>query len=443
MTKISISDHFTWGRLARYVLPSVVMMVFTSLYTVVDGIFVSNFTGKTPFAAVNLIFPVLAIFGSVGFMFGTGGTALVTKTIGEGDRDKANRYFSLIVFVTMGLGCLIAVVAASCMRPLARSLGAEGQLLDEAVVYGIVYVVGTPAFVLQSLFQSFFAAADKPRLGLAFIVSAGLTNIALDAFFVAVLHWGVAGAALASVLAQAVGGLIPLIYFVRPNKSLLRLGATSWYGKALLKSSLNGMSELLVNISVSLVNIVYNFQLLRLAGENGVAAFGFVMYVCFFFLSVFFGYDVGMAPIVGYNFGAGNKGELHNMFVKSLWFVIIAGVVMLGLSQALAVPLGKLYIGYDPALLDMSVRGFRLYALNFVIVGLNIWGSAYFTALSNGPVSGALAVVRTFVFQLILVFILPLLWGLDGIWLATPIAEDAAAIVTVGCLLGLRKRYGY
>lgn len=443
MAKISLTDHFTWGKLARYVAPGVIMMLFTSLYTVVDGIFVSNFTGKTSFAAVNLIFPIVAIYDGFGFMFATGGTALVAKTIGEGDRDRANRYFSLIVYVTFVLGAVIALVGALTMRPLAIRLGATGQLLDDAVTYGVIFVVGTPAFVMQSLFQSFFAAADKPRLGLLFIVAAGLTNILLDGIFVAILHWGVGGAAFASVMSQVVGGLIPLIYFVRPNSSLLRLGKTAWYGKALAKTCLNGSSEFVVNISFSLVNIVYNYQLMRLAGENGITAFGFIMYVCFFFLAFFFGYDVGMAPIVGYNLGAGNQKELHNVFVKSLWIVLVAGGCMLGLSQALAVPLGKLYLGYDQTLLEMSVHGFRLYAVAFLIVGLNIWGSAFFTALNNGFVSGALALLRTFAFQLVFVLTLPLALGIDGVWWACSASEGAAAVVTIGCLAGLRSRYGY
>ena len=443
MKKVSLRDHFTWGNLARYVAPSVVMMVFTSLYTVVDGIFVSNYTGKTPFAAVNLIFPVIAIYGAFGFMFGTGGTALVTKTIGEGDRDRANRIFSLLVFVTLGLGGVIALVGALTMRPLAIALGASGELLEEAVVYGVVFIVGTPAFVLQSLFQSFFAAADKPRLGLLFIVAAGLTNILLDGILVAALRLGVAGAALASVLAQMVGGLIPLVYFVRPNGSLLRLCATRWEGKAVFKSALNGSSELLVNISFSIVNMIFNMQLLKLAGENGIAAYGFIMYVCFFFLAAFFGYDVGMAPIVGYNLGLGNKEELHNIFVKSLWIVLLGGLAMLALAEGLAVPLGKLYVGYDPELLAMSVRGFRIYAVGFAVVGLNIWGSAFFTALNNGVVSGALAISRTFAFEMICIFLLPMALGLDGVWWTCAVSEGAAAVVTVGCLAGLRRRYGY
>lgn len=441
--KIQLSDHFTGSKLMRFVTPSVLMMIFTSIYTVVDGVFVSNFTGKTPFAAVNLIFPILAILGAAGFMIGTGGTALVSKILGEGDREKANKVFSLLIYFTLALGTVCAVVGACCMRPIAMALGAEGQLLEQAVYYGVVYAIGTPAFMLQAIFQSFFATAEKPKLGLLVVIGAGLTNIVLDAVFVAALHWGVPGAALASVLSQCVGGLIPLVYFVRPNGSLLRFGKAIWDKKALLHTCINGSSELMINLSGSVVNMMFNAQLLKLAGQDGVAAYGFIMYVCFVFMAVFFGYSVGVSPIVGYHYGAQNHAELHNLLRKSLLFVVAAGLVMEVLSQALAVPLARLFVGYDAALFALTVRGFRLYAIAFILAGFNVFASGFFTALNNGLISALISFARTLGFQIACVMLMPLWWGLDGVWLSVVVAETLSLALTITCLCVCRKKYHY
>lgn len=441
--RIQLSEHFTYGKLLRFVLPSVVMMVFTSIYGVVDGLFVSNFVGKTPFAAINLIMPVLMIFGALGFMIGTGGSAIVAKTLGEGKKELAQEYFSLLVYVTMGSGVVITLVGLVGIAPLAAALGAEGEMLEDCVLYGRIILVAMMPYMLQNVFQSLFVTAEKPHLGLWVTVAAGLTNMVLDFVFIVIFHWGLAGAAIATALSQVVGGCIPILYFARPNNSLLRLGRTRFYGKVLLKTCTNGSSELMTNISISLVNILYNFQLMRLVGEDGIAAFGVIMYVNFVFVAIFLGYSIGVAPVVGFHYGAGNHRELQNLFHKSLVVLGSCGVVLTLLAEGISPWLAKVFLGYDSQLTEMTNHGFRLFAISFLIVGVNIFGSAFFTALSNGVVSALLSFLRTLVFQVVAVLALPLFWGMDGIWLAIVAAEGLALVVTIAFFLKERGRYHY
>lgn len=442
--RIQLSDHFTYPRLLRFVFPSIVMMIFTSIYGVVDGLFVSNLIGKTPFAAINLIWPYLMGLTVVGFMIGSGGTALISRSLGEGKKTRANEEFSLLVYISIGIGLVLTVIGILTLRPVATLMGAEGELLNIAVRYGRIVALALTPFMLQTTFQTFFITAEKPKLGLLVTVLAGLTNMVLDALFIAVFHWGVEGAALATALSQFVGGIIPLVYFSRPNSSLLRLGKTKWNGKALLQTCTNGSSELMTNLSMSVVNTLYNLQLLKLAGENGVAAYGVIMYANFIFVAIFVGYAIGSAPIVGYHFGAGSTDELKNLFRKSLTLMGICGVVMLALGLWLAPTLSRLFVGYDADLLSLTTRGFRLYSLSFLLMGFNIFGSAFFTALSNGPVSAAISFLRTLVFQAAAIFLLPLLLpDADGVWLAVVTAEALALIVTMFFFVKLKNRYQY
>jgi putative MATE family efflux protein len=442
--RIQLSDHFTYSRLLRFVFPSIVMMIFTSIYGVVDGLFVSNLIGKTPFAAINLIWPYLMGLTVVGFMIGSGGTALISRSLGEGKKARANEEFSLLVYVSIGIGLVLTLVGMITLRPVAALMGAEGELLDIAVRYGRIVALALTPFMLQTTFQTFFITAEKPKLGLLVTVLAGLTNMVLDALFIAVFRWGVEGAALATALSQFAGGIIPLIYFSRPNSSLLRLGKTKWNGKALLQTCTNGSSELMTNLSMSVVNALYNLQLLRLAGENGVAAYGVIMYANFIFVAIFVGYAIGSAPIVGYHFGAGSTDELKNLFRKSLTLMAVCGVMMLALGLWLAPSLSRLFVGYDAELLALTTRGFRLYSLSFLLMGFNIFGSAFFTALSNGPVSAAISFLRTLLFQAAAIFLLPLLLpDADGVWLAVVTAEALALIVTGFFFVKLKNRYQY
>lgn len=418
-------------------------MIFTSIYSVVDGFFVSNFAGENPFVAVNLIWPVLMILGAVGFMFGAGGTAIVSKTLGEGDKKRANEYFTLVVAVTFVIGVALAAVFFFLMRPISMLIGASGEVLEHTVAYSQILVCATPFFMLQNLFQSFFITAEKPKIGFVFTVFSGVTNMGLDALFIAVFKWGVVGAAVATALSQVVGGLLPVIYFACPNSSLLRFVKTKWYGRAVAQSCLNGSSELLGNIAMSLVSILYNWQLLKIAGEDGVAAFGVVMYIQFVFIAIFIGYCLGVAPIVGYNFGAKNKDELQNVFKKSLIIITVIGVLMFGLSFALADVIAKVYVSYDPVLLDMTARAMRLYSICFLFCGYNMFCSSFFTALNNGLISAAVSFGRTLIFQLLCIFVLPLIFNLDGIWIATPVAEFLSVLLSLLMFVVNNKRYGY
>lgn len=442
--RVQLSDHFTYSKLIRFVIPSIVTMIVTSIYGVVDGLFVSNLVGKTPFAAVNLIWPFIMAFSVIGFMLGAGGSALVSRSLGEGQKQRANEEFSLLVYVAIVLGLVVTAIGIAVMRPVSVALGAEGELIDLCVHYGTIVMSAQTAFMLQTMFQILFVTAEKPQLSLAFTVAAGLTNMVLDYVFIVPMDMGLTGAALATAMSMAVGGLCPLFYFFRPNSSLLRLGRTRWYGRALWQSCVNGSSELMTNLSTSVVNALYNLQLIRLAGEDGVAAYGVIMYANFIFIGVFVGYAFGVAPVVGYHFGAGNTDELKNLLRKSLTLMLLTGLVMLVLGEVLAGPLSGIFVGYDEALLALTTRGFRLYALSFLLMGFNIFSSAFFTALSNGPVSAAISFLRTLVFQTTAIFTLPLILpGADGVWLAVVAAEALALGVTALFLVKLKGRYQY
>lgn len=441
--RILLSDHFNYRKLLRFTLPSMVTLVFTSIYGVVDGFFVSNFVGKTPFTAVNFIMPFLMMLGCAGFMFGTGGGALIAMTLGQGKEEKARSLFSLIVYVSGILGIILAVLGFVFLKPLAVLLGAEGQLLADSLTYGRIILLAIPAYILQYEFQCLFATAEKASLGLGVTIAAGCTNIVLDALFVAVFHWGLPGAAAATAVSQLVGGVIPLIYFARPNNSLLKLGRTKFDGRALVKTCANGSSELLNNISMSLVNMLYNLQLLKYIGEDGVAAYGVLMYVSLVFQAVFIGYSVGTAPVIGYHYGAQNTLELKGLLRKSLVLLGAFAAAMFGASYLLARPLSFVFTGYDEELLALTVRAFSLFAFSFLFSGYVIFGSSFFTALNNGLISAAISILRTMVFQVLAVLIFPLFWKVDGIWLSMAAAELLALAVTVLFLHAEKKRYGY
>lgn len=441
--KISLSDNFSYGKLLRFTLPSIAMMIFSSIYGVVDGFFVSNFAGKTPFAAVNFIMPFLMILGTVGFMFGTGGSALVALTMGEGDRERANRIFSLIVYVSLILGVTIAALGIIFIKPIASFLGAEGQMLENSVLYGRIILLTLPAFILQMEFQSFFVTAEKPQLGLIVTVAAGVTNMVLDFLLVGVIPLGLVGAASATAISQCIGGFVPLIYFASKNSSLLRLGKTNFDGRALFKTCTNGSSELMSNISMSVVGMLYNTQLYDIAGEDGVAAYGVMMYVSMIFCGAFIGYTVGVAPVIGYHYGAANIAELKSLLKKSAVIISAFSVCMVALAFVLASPLSKLFVGYDEALFEMTRNGFFIFSLSFLFMGFAIFGSGFFTALNDGLTSAAISFLRTLVFQIAAVLILPALLGLDGIWWSLVAAEAMAVVVWLIFLTIKRKKYNY
>ncbi len=440
---IRISDHFTYERLIRFVLPSIGMMVFTSIYGVVDGFFVSNFVGKTAFAAVNLIMPFVMVLGGMGFMIGTGGTALVAKTLGEGKGERAEKLFSMMIYFTLILGAVLSALGVIFMRPVAEFFGATPEMLDDCVLYGRIVTGFTVTFMLQNVFQSFLIAAEKPKMGFSVTIAAGVTNMVLDALFVGAFGWGVAGAAVATGLSQCVGGLIPFIYFLRENDSLLQLTRTRLELRPILQACANGSSELMSNISSSVVSMVYNFRLLEYLGEDGVSAYGVLMYVQFIFIAIFIGYSIGAAPIVSFNYGAGNKKELNNLLRKSITLSLGSGVVLAAAAALLAGVLAKIFVGYDQTLFDITAHAFRIFSFCFLLVGFNIFTSSFFTALNNGAVSAAVSFLRTLVFQLGSVLLLPKLFGVDGIWWSNTVAEVFAFLISLFFLFTKSKKYGY
>lgn len=441
--RIKLSDHFTYGRLIRFCLSPMIMMVFTSIYGVVDGLFVSNYVGKIPFASINLVMPFLMMVGGIGFMLGTGGSALTSMTLGEGKQEEANRYFSMIVLFTVICGILATVLGIVFLPDIVRLLGATDVMMEDCLVYGRISMVFTTPFMLQSVFHTFLTTAEKPKLGLVATVAAGVTNMVLDALFVAVFGWGVAGAAIATGISESVGGLLPLVYFLCPNDSLLRLRRVRLELRPLVLSCTNGASELMSSISSSLVGVVYNYQLLRFAGEDGVAVYGVLMYVQFIFVAIFIGYTIGMAPVVGYHYGAGNKDELKSVLRKSVCLNIIAGVVMFALARLGAGAFARIFVGYDEGLVQMTSHAFHIFAFGFLLAGYNIFASSFFTALNNGGVSAAISFLRTLVFQMLAVIVLPMLWDVEGIWWSALAAEIAAFVISSVFLLAKRKRYGY
>ncbi len=440
---IQLSDNFTYKKLFRFVYPSIIMMIFASFYSVVDSLFISNFVGKTPLAAVNLIMPFIMVLSGLGFMIGIGGSALVAKTLGEGNKRNANRYFTMIIYLTVGSGLLISIIGIIFMRKISHLLGATEAMLDDCVTYGRIVLTFNVAFMLENVFQSFFVAAEKPKIGLFVIVMAGFTNIALDALFIVGLDLGVKGAAIATGFSECVGGIIPVVYFIRPNTSPLKLVKTKIEWKILFKACINGSSEMMDNVSLSLISILYNFQLMKLVGENGVAAYGVVMNVQFIFMAIFIGYTIGISPIISYHYGANNNNELKSILKKSMILMLISGIIMAFLAHALASPLAQLFVGYDKELLDMTISALKIFAISFILSGINIFISSFFTALNNGGVSATISFMRTLVFQSLSVLILPILFGIVGIWWANVVAEISAFAIACLFLFSKRKKYQY
>lgn len=441
--QIKLSDHFTYSKLLRFTLPSIVMMVVSSIYSVVDGLFVSNLIGELALSAVNIMFPVSMILASFGFMLGTGGGAIVARTMGEGKQELANRYFSMIIYCVLGLGLVFSVGSVIFIEPIAHLAGASDLLMDDCIAYGRVLLGGSVVFMLQVSFQVFFVVAEQPQKGLFFSLCSGLTNMVLDYVLIGPLQMGVAGAAWATVMGYAVGGLLPLLYFFRPTKGTLQLTRTQFYGRELKNACLNGSSELMSNLSSSIVSVLYNLQLMRMIGESGVAAYSVMMYVDFAFVAAFLGFSMGSGPIVSYHYGAANHPELQNVFRKSMVVISVSSLAMVTASELLSRPLSMAFVGYSPELLEMTVHGFRLFALSYLFCGFGIYGSAFFTALCNGAISALLSFLRSFLFRGGLVLLMPLVLDLDGIWLAVVAADGLGALVAIAFLIGKRKKYHY
>lgn len=441
--KIQLSDHFTYRKLFHFTFPSIIMMIFTSIYSVVDGFFVSNFAGKTAFASINLVMPFIIILGSLGFMIGTGGTALVSRILGEGDEKKANHYFSMLIWLSLLIGIVLAILGVAFMRPVAALLGATKEMIDDCVLYGRIVIAFLAPYMLQNVFQSFLIAAEKPNLGLAATLAAGITNMVLDAVLVGVLRWGVCGAALATGISQTIGGLLPFLYFIRPNSSKLHLTKAKFKLRPILQACANGSSELMSNISGSVVGIVYNFQLLKYLGENGISAYGVLMYVQFIFIAIFVGYSIGCAPVVSFHFGAGNHSELQSLLKKSTRIVGSLSIILTVLALTLANPLAKMFVGYDVELLAITSHAFKIFSFSFLLAGFNIFASSFFTALNNGVISAAISFLRTLIFQTSSVLILPLILSVDGLWGANVAAEIFAFVISLAFLVANRKKYHY
>lgn len=441
--KIQLSDHFTYGRLLHFTFPSIMMMIFSSIYGMVDGFFISNYAGAMPFAAVNLIMPFVMVLGAVGMVFGSGGSALVSMKMGMGEQKEANRIFSFLIYFAIASGVVLSTLGIVFAEPVSRLLGATEEMLPYCVAYCRINMVGNIQFILQYMFQVLLVTAERPQLGLTVTVAAGVANMILDWLFVGVFGWGVPGAAWATVVSQTIGGVLPLVYFALPNKSILHLGRTRFSWDWLVHATTNGASEFMSSISSSIVSMLYNRQLMQYAGSDGVAAYGVIMYGCFIFVGVYFGYSMGVAPVVSYHYGARNEEELRNLFRRSLHLITIFMVVLTTLAEIFARALVYIFVGYDAGLLDLTATAYRIYAISFVFMGYNVFGSSFFTALNNGPVSALISFARTLFFQVVSVLVLPRILGINGIWSAVIVAEGCSLVLTTFCLVKYRKRYHY
>lgn len=441
---IQLSDHFSYSRLARFTWPTILMTIISSVYGVVDGIMVSNFAGTTQFAAVNLIWPFVSILGAVGFMIGSGGSALVAKTLGAGNETRARSIFSLLTYTSVIVAVCLSVIGLILRKKVCILLGADGEMLYLANRYSAILLASLPAFVLQIFFQFFLITAERPKMGMWVTLAAGIANVVLDILLIGVMGLGVVGAAVATAAGWAIGGIIPLIYFIlRKKPAALRLRRCVFDRKALIQTAGNGLSEFAMNISLSFVSMLYIAILLREMGENGVAAYGIMMYFAYVFIAVFLGFAAGSAPVVSFHYGADNREEMHNLLVKSLKMVSVGAVAITLLSQVLARPLSSVFVGYDAELLDLTTRAFRIYSLHFLVTGYNIYASAFFTALNNGPVSALIAMLRTVILETASILVIPAIFGIDAIWWAVFVAESLTLLVTIYLLLHMRRRYGY
>ena len=442
--EIALNGHYGYRRLIVSSIPSILMMLVGSIYSVVDGLFVSNFVGTSAFAALNIIWPAVMLIGALGLMVGTGGSALVSKTMGEGNRFRADVIFSMLIRFTLILSLVFMVPLLVFMEPLARLLGAEGETLRLCVVYGSICTLGLPAFMLQMCFQSFYMTAERPQLGTVMSIVCAVTNMTLDALFIVVFHWGLAGAAAASMLACCVGGFFPLWYFSsHRNRSSLHMVHSPFEREPLLQACSNGLSEYVGNISWNILAICYNLQLLKMMGENGVAAYSVLLYYGYIFAAIFFGYNIAVTPIIGYNYGAGDKAELKSLLRHSVMLLLSVGALMTLVSELSAGPAARLFVGYDPELTALTEHAIRLYMISFFIAGFNLFISAWFTGLNNGKVSAVVSFVRNLVFELGFVFLLPAILGSNGIWLAVDAADLCCLVLGVTLILAYRKRYGY
>lgn len=440
---INLSEHFTYKKLIKFTLPTIIMMIFTSIYGVVDGVFISNFAGNNAFASINLIMPAIMIIGTIGFMMGTGGSAIISKTLGEGDKEKANKQFSLLIYTEIILGIISTIIGILLLKTVTKLLRATDEMMADCLTYGRILLIGMTAFILQNSFQSFMVVAEKPKFGLIISIISGIINMFLDFLLIYVFQLRVAGAAIATVTSQTVGALIPLIYFSRKNDTSLKLGKTKFDLSTIAKTCSNGSSEMVTNLSMSLVNILFNMQLMKLAGANGVSAYGIIMYVGFIFVGTYMGYSVGTAPIIGYHYGSDNKEELKNLLSKSLKLLGVIAVIMTCLAEILAKPLASIFVGYDKELLELTIKAIRLYSLSYLISWFNIFTSSFFTALNNGLVSAFISFLRTLLFQVAMVLILPAIFDINGIWLSVTVAEFLAIIVSITCIIKNRKKYEY
>ena len=451
--KASIYEsRLRYGNVLRFTLPTIIMIVFSSMYGIIDGIVVANFIGSDALAANNIVYPLVTVIMAVNYMFATGGNAIIARKMGEGRQQEANRFLTVVVLASTGLTALLCALMLGNGETLYRLLGADAALLPLCVEYGSVMMAGGVFYALQILFQNFLVTAERPSVGMGLTIAAGLTHIVLDLLFIPVLGMGISGAAYASVISMMVAGLPPLVmfagkkqrlHFARLSGQILTTGSFGELVRELGFAMCNGSSEMVTNLATAVTTMLFNLQMMHLAGEKGVAAISAVLYVESLFIAVFMGFSAGSAPLFSYHFGSGNRKKLARLMQISVTVIGVSALVMFGSAQLLARPIIAAFAGGDSGLLSMALHGLRIFSFSYLLGGVSIFASALFTALNNGGISALISLVRTLVMRCGLLILLPALLGIDGVWLAVPVAEVFAAMLAAGLLFGFRRRYGY
>lgn len=442
-THNGIAQEFNLISLLRFVAPTVVMLVFMSLYQMVDAVFVSKFVGENALSALNIVYPFPSIVIAVSIMLATGGSAIIARNMGEGKEKEAKENFSFIVLVGAVIGVAIATAGILFIEPLIYMLGATPSLYDYCYEYLFILVLSVPLSVFQMLFQSFFVTAGKPHLGLTLTVLGGVSNIVLDYVFIVLCGFGVSGAALATSIGYSIPGLFGLIYFAVSRKGTLYFVKPVFRWGVLFKCCINGSSEMVNNLAVAVTTFLFNVLMLKYEGEAGVAAITIVLYAQFLMTSAFMGFSSGIAPVVSFNYGSGNVRQLKKIFKISVWVIAVVSAAVFVIAETCSDVVIMVFTPAGSEVFGLTKYGFAIFSFSFLCTGMNIFASALFTAFSNGKISAILSFLRTFVFLTACLLFLPLFWGVDGIWLAVPVAEVMALFVSVYYLVRFKKVYQY
>lgn len=424
----SINQDITPAGLLKFAAPSIVMMVFMSLYTIVDGIFVSRFLGSNALSSLNIVYPVISVAIALSTMLGTGGSAIISKYLGEGKNERAREALTQFVVLTLLLSFVLLILSEMFLTPISRLLGASDVLLADCRLYLGASMLFAPACMLQAVFQSFLVTAGRPGLGLLLMTGAGICNMILDYVLIVPCQMGIAGAALATGIGQCIPAVCGLCFFLFTRQDL-RFCRFTFSAKEILDACYNGSSEMVSQLSNAVITFLFNIVMMSLAGEHGVAAITILLYGQFLFNAVYLGFSIGISPVIGFQYGAGDRTKLRKIYRISFLSVAISSVVIVAAAICFSPTIVAIFTK-DQRTFELASVGFRLFAVNFLFSGINITSSGFFTALSNGKVSALISFSRTLVFIVISLLILPRILGITGAWIAIPVAEFLTLLIS-------------